>query len=156
MGLSPSDQIGRFCGARAGQSTLSFDHRKAGRQRITVPAERENALNAQAINCAADLPILRHNDPGRMGINMGDEFLDHVAPSRNFWAIKDSSGGINHVRLLAQNYPHVQMSCGMDDQTLKFFAWRALIGRRRLFGPWAKTARAPAVGLSRKGSGTIS
>lgn len=94
-----------------------------------VPTERENAL---AIDCAAELPILLHNDPGRMGINMDEEFLDHVGPSRNFYAIKDSSDGINHVRLLEQNSPHGQMSSGMDDQALEVFAWRALMGRRRL------------------------
>ncbi len=90
-----------------------------------VPTERENALNALAIDRAADLPIMLYNYPGRMGINMGQEFLDRVGRSRNFCAIKESSGDINRVHLLARDYPHVQLSCGMDDQALEFFAWGA-------------------------------
>jgi 4-hydroxy-tetrahydrodipicolinate synthase len=91
----------------------------------SVPTERENALNALAIDRAADLPIMLYNYPGRMGINMGEEFLDRVGRSRNFCAIKESSGDINRVHLLARDYPHIQMSCGMDDQALEFFAWGA-------------------------------
>ncbi|WP_282093550.1 dihydrodipicolinate synthase family protein [Epibacterium ulvae] len=91
----------------------------------SVPTERENALNALAIDRAADLPIMLYNYPGRMGINMGEEFLDRVGRSRNFTAIKESSGDINRVHLLARDYPHIQMSCGMDDQALEFFAWGA-------------------------------
>lgn len=91
----------------------------------SVPTERENALNALAIDRAADLPIMLYNYPGRMGISMGEEFLDRVGRSRNFQAIKESSGDINRVHLLARDYPHIQMSCGMDDQALEFFAWGA-------------------------------
>ena len=90
-----------------------------------VPTERENALNALAIDKAANLPIMLYNYPGRMGVNMGEEFLDRVGRSRNFCAIKESSGDINRVHLLARDYPHIQMSCGMDDQALEFFAWGA-------------------------------
>ena len=61
----------------------------------SVPTERENALNALAIDKAADLPVILYNYPGRMGANLGEE------------------------------YPHIQMSCGMDDQALEFFAWGA-------------------------------
>lgn len=88
-----------------------------------VPTERENALNALAIDRAANLPVMLYNYPGRMGISMGEEFLDRVGRSRNFCAIKESSGDINRLHLLARDYPHIQMSCGMDDQALEFFAW---------------------------------
>ncbi|MEM6939550.1 MAG: dihydrodipicolinate synthase family protein [Pseudomonadota bacterium] len=90
-----------------------------------MPTERENALNALAIDRAADLPIMLYNYPGRMGVEMGEEFLDRVGRSRNFQAIKESSGDINRVHLLARDYPHIQMCCGMDDQALEFFAWGA-------------------------------
>ncbi|MGB5707073.1 MAG: dihydrodipicolinate synthase family protein [Arenicellales bacterium] len=90
-----------------------------------VPTERENALNALAIDRVADLPVMLYNFPGRMGVNMGEEFLDRVGRSKNFCAIKESSGDINRVHLLAGNYPHIQMSCGMDDQALEYFAWGA-------------------------------
>jgi 4-hydroxy-tetrahydrodipicolinate synthase len=90
-----------------------------------VPTEEENAINALAIDRAADLPIMLYNYPGRMGVNMGVEFLDRVGSSRNFCAIKESSGDINRVHLFACNYPDIQLSCGMDDQALEFFAWGA-------------------------------
>lgn len=91
----------------------------------SVPTERENALNALSIDRVADLPIILYNYPGRMGVEMGREFLDRVGRSKNVIGIKESSGDINRVHLLARDYPHIQMSCGMDDQALEFFAWGA-------------------------------
>lgn len=91
----------------------------------SVPTERENALNALAIDRAADMPIILYNYPGRMSVAMGREFLDRVGRSKNVIGIKESSGDINRVHLLARDYPHIQMSCGMDDQALEFFAWGA-------------------------------
>lgn len=104
---------------------IGADSILVGSPPYAVPTEQENALNALAIDRAADLPIMLYNYPGRMGINMGEEFLDRVGRSRNFCAIKESSGDINRVHLLARDYPHVQLSCGMDDQALEFFAWGA-------------------------------
>ncbi|MEJ6388796.1 dihydrodipicolinate synthase family protein [Gymnodinialimonas ulvae] len=90
-----------------------------------VPTDRENALNALAIDRAANLPVMLYNYPGRTGTHMGEEFLDRVGRSRNFCGIKESSGDINRVHLLARDYPHMQLGCGMDDQALEFFAWGA-------------------------------
>ena len=91
----------------------------------SVPTDRENALNALAIDRAANLPVMLYNYPDRTGTMMGEEFLDRVGRSRNFCGIKESSGDINRVHLLARDYPHIQMGCGMDDQALEFFAWGA-------------------------------
>ena len=91
----------------------------------SVPTDRENALNALAIDKAADLPVMLYNYPHRTGTMMGTEFLDRVGRSRNFCGIKESSGDINRVHLLARDYPHIQLGCGMDDQALEFFAWGA-------------------------------
>ena len=90
-----------------------------------VPTPRENALHALAIDRAANLPIMLYNYPGRMAAEMDGEYLDRVGRSPNFCAIKESSGDINRVHLLARDYAHIQMSCGMDDQALEFFAWGA-------------------------------
>ncbi len=90
-----------------------------------VPTDRENAFNALAIDKAANLPIMLYNYPHRTGTMMGPEFLDRVGRSRNFCGIKESSGDINRVHLLARDYPHIQLGCGMDDQALEFFAWGA-------------------------------
>jgi len=90
-----------------------------------VPTDRENALNALAIDKAANLPVMLYNYPHRTGTFMGPEFLDRVGRSRNFCGIKESSGDINRLHMLARDYPHIQTSCGMDDQALEFFAWGA-------------------------------
>lgn len=91
----------------------------------SVPTDRENSLNALAIDKAANLPIMLYNYPHRTGTMMAEEFLDRVGRSRNFCGIKESSGDINRVHLLARDYPHIQLGCGMDDQALEFFAWGA-------------------------------
>jgi len=90
-----------------------------------VPTDRENALNALAIDKAARLPVMLYNYPHRTGTMMGEEFLDRVGRSHNFCGIKESSGDINRVHLLARDYPHIALGCGMDDQALEFFAWGA-------------------------------
>ena len=90
-----------------------------------APTERENALHALAIDRAANLPIMLYNYPGRTGSEMGEEYLDRVGRSGNFCGIKESSGDINKLHLLARDYPHIQLGCGMDDQALEFFAWGA-------------------------------
>ena len=91
----------------------------------SVPTGRENALHALAIDRAVNLPIMLYNYPGRMAAEMDEDFLDRVGRSPNFCAIKESSGDINRLHLLARDYPHIQLSCGMDDQALEFFAWGA-------------------------------
>ena len=89
------------------------------------PTGREIALHALAIDRAANLPVMLYNYPGRMSVNMDEETLDRVGRSPNFCAIKESSGDPNRLHMLARNYPHIQLSCGMDDQALEFFAWGA-------------------------------
>ena len=89
------------------------------------PTGREIALHALAIDRAADLPIMLYNYPGRMSVNMDRDTLDRVGRSKNFCGIKESSGDINRLHMLARDYPHISLSCGMDDQALEFFAWGA-------------------------------
>lgn len=91
-----------------------------------LPTEAENAAHALAVDKAADLPIMLYNYPSRMSVMMGKEFFDTVfANSSNFKAIKESSGDMNQLHMLARNYPELQLSCGWDDQALEFFAWGA-------------------------------
>lgn len=89
------------------------------------PTGRENALHALAIDRAVNMPIMLYNYPGRMAAEMDEDYLDRVGRSPNFCGIKESSGDINRLHLLARDYPHIQLSCGMDDQALEFFAWGA-------------------------------
>ena len=90
-----------------------------------VPTQLELATHALAIDRAVDLPIMLYNYPGRTGTMMEAEFFDRVGHSRNFAAIKESSGDINQLHMLARDYPHITLLCGMDDQALEFFAWGA-------------------------------
>jgi 4-hydroxy-tetrahydrodipicolinate synthase len=90
-----------------------------------VPTQMELANHALAIDRAANLPIMLYNYPGRTGTTMGAEFFDRVGRSPNFAAIKESTGDINQLHMLAREYPHITLLCGMDDQALEFFAWGA-------------------------------
>ena len=90
-----------------------------------LPTETENATHALAIDKAADLPIMLYNYPGRTGVGMGEDYLNRVSASTNFCAIKESSGDINRLHLLANDFPNIQLSCGADDQALEFFVWGA-------------------------------
>ena len=90
-----------------------------------VPTERELARHALAVDRAAGLPIMLYNYPGRSGAEFGQEFLERVARNSNFTAIKESSGDINRIHMIAREFPHLQLSCGADDQALEFFVWGA-------------------------------
>lgn len=91
-----------------------------------LPTERENAAHALAIDQAAGLPVMLYNYPGRMGVSMGREFFTIVTQaSKNFVAIKESSGQAGQLHMLARDFPGIDISCGWDDQALEFFAWGA-------------------------------
>lgn len=90
-----------------------------------LPTDQENAIHALTIDRAADMPIMLYNYPGRMGVQMGEEYFARVGKSRNVKAIKESSGDMGRVHMLAREFPHIALSCGWDDQALEFFAWGA-------------------------------
>ncbi|WP_312266755.1 dihydrodipicolinate synthase family protein [Neisseria sp.] len=91
-----------------------------------LPDEEENARHALAVDRAADLPVMLYNYPGRMNMTMGEHFFRTVtAHSKNFVAIKESSGSTMQLHLLACRFPDIQLSCGWDDMALEFFAWGA-------------------------------
>lgn len=89
------------------------------------PTSQEIALHALAIDRAVNMPIMLYNYPGRMCVNMDEETLDMLSKSPNFCAIKESSGSPDRLHLLANDYPNIQLACGMDDQALEYFAWGA-------------------------------
>ncbi|HEX8047352.1 dihydrodipicolinate synthase family protein [Rhizobium sp.] len=90
-----------------------------------MPTDRENAVYALAIDRAANLPIMLYNYPARMGVSMGEEYFSRVGKSKNVVAIKEASGDMARVHMLARDFPHISLSCGWDDQALEFFAWGA-------------------------------
>lgn len=90
-----------------------------------IPTEAENAAHALTIDRAAGLPIMLYNYPGRMGVLMGEDYFTRVSASKNVVAIKESSGDMGQVHLLARRFPNIALCCGWDDQALEFFAWGA-------------------------------
>ena len=90
-----------------------------------VPTQLELANHALTIDREVNLPIMLYNYPHRTGTLMQADFFDRVGRSHNFRGIKESSGDINQLHLLAREYPHIDLLCGMDDQALEFFAWGA-------------------------------
>jgi len=91
----------------------------------SLPSQKELVAHCLKIDRIADLPIILYNYPGRTGVCMEEEFLQRIAQSRNFCAIKESSGDIDRIHLLAREYPQLQLSAGAEDQVLEFFAWGA-------------------------------
>ena len=121
-------------GAIRTEDSVFFAHhaKQAGADALLVttppyacPTGREIALHCLAVERAANLPVILYNYPGRMSVNMDEDTLDRLGRNPNFCAIKESSGDINRLHMLARDYPHIQLSCGMDDQALEFFAWGA-------------------------------
>jgi 4-hydroxy-tetrahydrodipicolinate synthase len=90
-----------------------------------VPTQSELAAHALAIDRAVNLPIMLYNYPVRTGTIMQREFFDRISESSNFAAIKESTGSIAQLHMLALDYPNLTLLCGMDDQALEFFAWGA-------------------------------
>lgn len=105
---------------------LKADAILVGTPPYALPTEAENAAHALAIDAAAGLPVMLYNYPGRMGMSMGREFFQTVTQaSKNFVAIKESSGQTGQLHMLACEFPQIALSCGWDDQALEFFAWGA-------------------------------
>lgn len=91
----------------------------------STPTGRELAQHALAVEKAGNVPVMLYNYPGRSGAEMDHDFLERIARHAGFCAIKESSGDINRIHLLAREFPHLQLCCGADDQALEFFAWGA-------------------------------
>ena len=91
----------------------------------STPTGKELAQHALAVEQASQLPVMLYNYPARSGAEMDHEFLERVARHSGFHAIKESSGDINRIHMLAREFPHLQLCCGADDQALEFFAWGA-------------------------------
>lgn len=91
----------------------------------SLPDQKELVSHVLQIDRIADLPIMLYNYPGRTGVNMEEEFLGRISQTGNVCAIKESSGDIDRIHLLAREYPQLQLSAGAEDQVLEFFAWGA-------------------------------
>jgi 4-hydroxy-tetrahydrodipicolinate synthase len=91
----------------------------------SLPTETEHAAHCLKIDQTTGLPIMLYNYPGRTGIEMGEQFLSLVSKSPNIKAIKEASGDINRLHMLANSFDDIEVSCGAEDQALEFFVWGA-------------------------------
>ncbi len=114
-------------------SALSVAARAAGADGLllavppySTPDQKELAAHALHVDRAAgQVPIVLYNYPGRSGAEFGEEFLKRVSRSSSFIGIKESSGDLDRIHMIAREFPHLQLSCGADDQALEFFVWGA-------------------------------
>ena len=91
----------------------------------SLPGQKELVAHFLEIDRIAGLPIILYNYPARTGVELGEEFLQRIAQNRNVVAIKESSGNIDRIHMLARDFPQLQLSAGAEDQVLEFFAWGA-------------------------------
>jgi 4-hydroxy-tetrahydrodipicolinate synthase len=110
--------------ARAAKE-IKADALLVGSPPYALPTQQEIAEHVMAVDDAAGLPIMLYNYPGRMSVEMGEEFFAAIAARNNVCAIKESSGDMGQLHRLACRHPNIQLSCGWDDQALEFFAWGA-------------------------------
>lgn len=90
------------------------------------PTQDELLAHTLAVDDALDLPAMLYNFPARTGTEMSFEFINALRARPNFQAIKESTGSIERMhRLVGEHADQLQVSCGMDDQILEFFAWGA-------------------------------
>lgn len=90
------------------------------------PTQGELLEHVRCIDDALGLPIMLYNFPDRTGVPMSLEFIEALRDRPNFQAIKESTGSIERMHALANEFKdQLQLSCGMDDQVLEFFTWGA-------------------------------
>lgn len=90
------------------------------------PTQEELLTHVRRIDDALDMPIMLYNFPDRTGTPMSLEFIEALRERPNFQAIKESTGSIERMHALANEFAdQLQLSCGMDDQILEFFVWGA-------------------------------
>jgi len=106
--------------------------REAGAQSLlvaappySIPSEAELAHHVLKIADTSGLPIMLYNYPGRVVVEMGEEFLNIVSHNPQIAGIKESSGDYTRLPYLARNFPGIELVVGGEEQVLEFAAWGA-------------------------------
>lgn len=63
---------------------------------------------------ACDAPVMLYNVPSRTGASLSSEVLRTLQNHKNFWAVKESSGGVDAYNDYASAAPKVALFCGDD------------------------------------------
>lgn len=103
---------------------IGFDAILLGAPYYAQPTQSELTRHCLTVDDALDLPIMLYNFPARTGVEMSRAFLESLRGRPNVCAIKESTGSIERLHMLATEFAdQLQLSCGMDDQVLEFFLW---------------------------------
>lgn len=90
------------------------------------PTQEELLAHTLALDDAINLPAMLYNFPARTGTEMSFDYIDALKSRPNFQSIKESTGSVERMHRLINEYSEqLQVGCGMDDQILEFFAWGA-------------------------------
>lgn len=88
------------------------------------PTQDELLAHVRCLDSELDMPTMLYNFPDRTGTPMSLEFIKALSDRPNIQAIKESTGSIERMHALANDFQdQIQLSCGMDDQILEFFTW---------------------------------
>lgn len=71
---------------------------------------------------ASGLPCMLYNIPGRAGVRLLPEVLDHIGHHPLCWAIKDSGGSLDTFMAYKTKAPHMDLYCGDDDNVTTMIA----------------------------------
>ncbi|MDZ7768882.1 MAG: dihydrodipicolinate synthase family protein [Woeseiaceae bacterium] len=91
----------------------------------SLPGAAELVAHCRRIDRVAGLPIILYNYPARTGVDLDADFLGRAVRIENICAIKESSGSVERIHTLVQQFPELQLSAGTEDLVLEFFAWGA-------------------------------
>ena len=92
---------------------------------MALPTGPEIAAHVLAIERAAKLPLILHNDPQRLSVNLDESCLAQIVASNPPSALIYNSGNPEHLHMLARAHPQIDLSCGSNSHALEFFAWGA-------------------------------
>jgi len=94
---------------------LGIDAYLAATPLYTKPGAEGQKGWFQKIFDAADAPIMLYNVPSRTGAVLSPEVLRALHKHKNFWAVKESSGGLEMYVEYGTAAPNVALYCGDDN-----------------------------------------
>ncbi len=94
---------------------LGIDAYLAATPAYSKPASQGQCGWFCAVMDAADAPVMLYNVPSRTGASLSPDVLRELRGHKNFWAIKESSGGLDAYVDYASAAPNIALYCGDDN-----------------------------------------
>ena len=85
----------------------------------SVPTQDEIADHMKAVVDAAGLPSVLYDYPGRIGVSIEAEALDALADHPLIFGIKEASGDLDRLPMLAKYAGRIDVVCGADLDSVK-------------------------------------